>query len=206
MTFVIGLTGGIGCGKTTAARLFAELGAEVIDTDEIAHRLTGPNAPALAEIFRQFGDGCRQPDGSLDRAKLRSLVFSDRDAKTRLESILHPLIRKEVVAALKQVSAPYAIVVVPLLLETGGYRDLVQRVLMVDCDEAQQVARTMERSRLSADEVQAIMANQLSRAERLRRADDVLPNRGDPADLAHRVRALHEHYLTLAGRKPSRKS
>lgn len=202
MTLVIGLTGGIGCGKSTAARAFAELGAAVIDTDEIAHQLTIPNSPVLAAIFSRFGEAYRQPDGGLDRTKLRRLIFSDSDAKARLEAILHPLIRQEVATALKRVNAPYAIVVVPLLLETGGYRDLVQRVLVVDCEEAQQLARTMHRSGLSATEVEAIMANQVSRAERLLQADDVLGNQGDPAELRRQVATLHDRYLALAAPKP----
>jgi len=199
MPLVIGLTGGIGCGKSTAARQFAELGAAVIDTDEIAHRLTAPGTPELTEIFRQFGAAYRLPDGNLDRARLRERVFSDRGAKANLEAILHPRIKQEVVAALGQVKAPYAIVVVPLLLETGGYRDLIQRVLVVDCTEEQQLARTMARSKLLAAAVAAIMANQLSREERLRQADDVLPNRSDAAALRRQVEALHAQYLGMAG-------
>lgn len=199
MPLIVGLTGGIGSGKSTAAKQFAELGAAIIDTDEIAHRLTAPGTSTLAEIFRQFGDGYRLPDGGLDRGKLRQLVFSQPEAKQKLEAILHPRIRQEVIAALGEITAPYAIVVVPLLLETGGYQNLVQRTLVVDCDEVQQVARATNRSRLSPEIVEAIMANQFPRAERLRQADDVLENRNDLADLERQIQALHKKYLELAG-------
>ncbi|MEW5943190.1 MAG: dephospho-CoA kinase [Pseudomonadota bacterium] len=194
----IGLTGGIGCGKSTAAQMFADLGAGVVDADRIAHRLTAAGQPALAAIRREFGPDCFLPDGSFDRATLRRLVFSDQGAKAKLEGILHPLIRQEVMAEIAASRAPYLLIVIPLLLETRQYNDLIRRVLVVDCDEAQQVARAAARSRLAPEEVRAIMAAQLPRAERLRLADDILQNRGDLADLKAQVEKLHCQYLRLA--------
>jgi dephospho-CoA kinase len=197
MPFAIALTGGIGSGKSAAARLFAELGADVIDTDAIAHQLTAPNAPALTEIASRLGAEYIQPDGSLNRAKLRQRIFSDKAAKAQLEAILHPLIRSQAAALVAASRAPYALVVVPLLIETGGYRDLTQRVLVVDCSEEIQTARTMARSRLSAEQTRAIMGNQATRQQRLSRADDVIDNDGDLAELERQVREMHEKYLRL---------
>lgn len=195
---IVGLTGGIGCGKSAAAEMFARLGATVIDTDQIAHQLTATGQPALAEIRNRFGAGYFLPDGSLDRARLRNLVFSDTAAKKRLEALLHPLIKNEVRRRLADVQTRYVIVAVPLLLETGAYRELVQRILVVDCAEEQQVARTMARSGLSEKEVRAIMACQISRAERLRLADDIIDNRGERGELQQQVEQLHRQYLQLA--------
>ncbi len=194
----IGLTGGIGCGKSSVARVFAELGAAVIDTDEIAHRLTQEGAPALAAIVAQFGSGFLLPDGSLDRARLRQLVFSDPAAKERLEAILHPLIRQQAVSGMATTHAPYLLLVVPLFFETGAYRDLVDRILVVDCDESQQISRTMTRSGLTAAEVRAVMANQISRDERIRLATDILPNYSGRENLVKRIEELHRQYLELA--------
>jgi dephospho-CoA kinase len=198
---VIGLTGGIGSGKSSVARIFAALGAAVIDTDEIAHRLTAKGTPALAAIIDQFGSCYRLPDGNLDRAKLRKLVFSDHTAKKKLETLLHPLIKQQVISEMPKAQGPYLVLVVPLFFETGAYHDLVDRVLVVDCDENQQVARTMSRSKLSAEEVRAIMAQQTPRAERIKQADDILSNRGCRADLEEHAKELHQHYLTLALRR-----
>lgn len=195
---VIGLTGGIGCGKSSAARIFAALGAAVIDTDEIAHRLTEKGSPTLAAIIDQFGMAYQLPDGSLDRAGLRKRVFSDRAAKENLEAILHPRIKQQVVAEIAATQAPYLILVVPLFFETGAYRDLVNRVLVMDCDESQQISRAMARSTLSADEVRAIMANQISRAERIKQADDILPNQDSRESLEERCKDLHQRYLEVA--------
>ena len=198
MPFAIGLTGGIGSGKSAAARLFAGLGADVIDTDVIAHQLTAPGAPALAQIAECFGTEYIQTDGTLDRARLRQRIFSDPTAKAQLEAILHPLIRRQAAALLATSRAPYALVVVPLLVETGGYRDLTQRVLVVDCREATQAARTMARSGLSAEQTRAIMNHQATRQQRLERADDVIDNDGDLAELERQVGEMHAKYLRLA--------
>lgn len=196
--FLIGLTGGIGSGKTSAADEFAQLGAGVVDTDAIAHELTGPGGAAMPALREEFGAAYVAADGALDRARMRTLVFGDADARRRLEAVLHPLIRRETMARAAAAQAPYVLLVVPLLLETGAYRDTVQRVLVIDCSEATQIARTMARSRLAEDEVRAIMAAQLPRAERVARADDVIVNEGDRDALREQVRNLHRHYLDLA--------
>lgn len=196
---IIGITGGIGCGKSSAADLFTKHGVPVIDTDEIAHQLTRPGGPAMAPIRETFGSDYLTPGGALDRAKMRQLAFSDFDAKNKLERILHPLIREEVARRLATCTAPYVLIAVPLLLETGGYRESIQRLLVVDCDEELQIDRAMRRSRLSREEVQAIMATQVSRETRLKQADDVLSNSGDLDSLARQVDALHGKYLALAG-------
>ncbi len=198
---VIGLTGGIGCGKSSVARVFAALGAAVIDTDEIAHRLTAKGAPALATIIEQFGSSYLLPDGNLDRARLRKQVFSDHASKEKLEKLLHPLIKQQVISEMAEAQGPYLVLVIPLFFETGAYRDLVDRVLVVDCDENQQISRTMSRSRFSADEVRTIIAQQAPREERIKQADDILSNRGDPADLEKHGEDLHRHYLALALRR-----
>ncbi|MCE5182639.1 MAG: dephospho-CoA kinase [Betaproteobacteria bacterium] len=197
----IGLTGGIGCGKTSVARIFSTLGAAIIDTDEIARRLTEKGSPALDAIAEQFGATCLLQDGNLDRAELRKRVFSDPSAKKKLEAILHPPIKQQVIAEIAEARAPYLLLVVPLFFETGAYRDLVSRVLVVDCDESQQISRTMNRSQLSADEVRAIMANQIPRMERLEQAGDILSNKGNQENLEEQVRSLHQRYLALALQK-----
>ncbi len=194
----IGLTGGIGCGKSSVARIFSALGATVIDTDEIAHRLAEKGTPTLAAIIERFGSSYQLPDGNLDRASLRKLVFSDQTAKEQLETLLHPLIKQQVIAEMGAARGPYIILVIPLFFETGAYRDLVDRVLVVDCDEDQQIARTMSRSQLSIEEVRSIMAHQTPRAERIQQADDILSNRSSHVDIEKQAQELHQHYLTLA--------
>jgi len=196
--FCVGLTGGIASGKSSAAALFEELGAAVVDTDAIAHELTRPGGAAMGEIRLAFGPSFVAADGSLERAKMRQVVFSDPDAKARLEGILHPLIREQARARILAAQQPYVIVVVPLLIETGAYRDLIQRVLVVDCGEEQQVARAMQRSQLKESEVRSILAAQLPRAERLKGADDVIDNNGGMEALRMQVRKLHASYLSLA--------
>ena len=198
MPFCIGLTGGVGSGKTSAARIFQKLGAAVVDTDEIAHDLTRPGGAAVAAIRSEFGADYVAADGGLDRAKMRRLVFADAVARKKLEAILHPLIRKDSQARIAAAQQPYVLVVVPLLLETGAYRELIGRVLVIDCDEERQIARAMKRSALSSDEVRAIMAAQLPRAKRLAAADDVLHNDADLEALRRQAEALHERYVTLA--------
>lgn len=195
---MIGLTGGIGCGKSAVAELFAELGISVVDTDQIARQFTVPGQAALAAIANEFGASILLPDGELDRAHLRHLIFSDPAAKKKLESILHPLIRDEVKRRLALVQSPYAIVAVPLLLETGAYREIVQRVLVVDCGEVQQVERVVARNGLAEIEIRAIMAHQLSRQERLQQADDIVDNHGSQSGLRPQVEDLHQRYLKLA--------
>jgi dephospho-CoA kinase len=198
MPLTVGMTGGIGSGKSVAADHFRGLGAEVIDTDQIAHELTRPGSPALAEIRADLGDEVFTDDGRLERGRLRAKVFSDPQARIRLEAILHPLIRAEVLRRIAASGAPYRIVVVPLLFETGAYRDVVDRVLVVDCPEGRQIERTMRRSGLSAEDVRAIMATQAPRAQRLKEADDVLYNDGHLDSLRREVEKLHQVYLSLA--------
>jgi len=202
MALVIALTGGIGSGKTSVADALAEMGAAVVDTDAIAHELTARGKAGAREIARVFGNDYLNSDGALDRPRMRDLVFKDTEAKHKLEAILHPMIRTEVRARIQAAAAkgdaPYTVIVVPLLIETGAYRDLSQRILVVDCDEAQQVKRVMQRSGLTADAVRAIMAQQATREERLRHADDIVRNDGDIAALHAAVEALHQRYMALA--------
>lgn len=199
MSLVVGVTGGIGSGKTVVAQAFAELGVEVIDTDQIAHELTAPGQPAVREIATRFGTQVLTAEGALDRAALRRAVFSDPDARRRLEALLHPLIAQQVVHRLAQAGGPYVILVVPLLVETGGYEGIVDRVLVVDSPEDVQVTRVMRRNGLSPNEVEPILRAQASRQQRLARADDVLTNDGDLDTLRSGVQRLHRDYLALAG-------
>jgi dephospho-CoA kinase len=201
MSFIVGLTGGIGSGKSTVAELFAQRGVALVDTDAIAHELTAPAGAAMAAIGAAFGPAVLQADGALDRAVMRALVFADPQAKARLEAILHPMIRAESVARCAAASAAYALLVVPLLIETGVWRERIDRVLVVDCDEAVQISRVMTRSGLAADEVRAIMANQASRAERSAAADDLLLNNDGLPALLPKINALHQRYLALAAAK-----
>lgn len=205
MALVIALTGGIGSGKSSVAKILGELGAAVIDTDDIAHALTAAGQPGARRVGQEFGPEYLDADGALDRKRMRELVFADPAARQKLESLLHPLIRAEVQArmgsAAKNISArsPYIVIVVPLLIETGAYRELARRVLVVDSDEAQQVARVGQRSGLAPADVKAIMATQVSRAGRLRHADDIVHNDGDLQALRAAVEALHQKYVDLAG-------
>lgn len=198
MPLCISLTGGIGSGKSTAAGMFEELGATVIDTDAIARGLTGPGGAATAAIREAFGTACVGGDGALDRAKMRRLVFADPEARAKLEGILHPLIRRQALELASRSHGPYVLLVVPLLLETGAYGEVIDRVLVVDCDEALQVARAATRNGLSEEEVRAVMAAQLPRQRRLAGAHDVIRNDGDIESLRRQVTATHARYLELA--------
>ncbi len=198
MTFTVGLTGGIGSGKSVVADLFARRGVAVIDTDEIAHELTRPGGEAIEAIRTAFGASSIGADGALDRDGMRKLVFGDAAARKSLEGILHPLIRKESARRSARTRSPYAILVVPLLVEGGVDRSRYSRVLVVDCTEEQQVERAMRRSGLSEKEVRAILAAQATREQRLARADDVIDNSGTPEALERQVSHLDEKYLTLA--------
>ena len=198
MPFCVGLTGGIGSGKSAAAEIFKALGAAVVDTDEISRSLTAARGAAMRAIREQFGPEYIAADGGLYRERMRRLVFGNAAAKQQLETILHPMIRAESRTRVAAASAPYVILVVPLLLETGAYLDLVQCVLVVDCSEERQIERATRRSGLSADEVRAIMASQLPRAARLGHADDTLDNDGDLASLRRQVAQLHAGYLARA--------
>ena len=200
--FVVGLTGGIGSGKSTVADCFAAASVPVIDTDVIARELTAPGGTALGTIRAAFGATVMQPDGTLDRAALRRRVFADAPARRQLESILHPMIRQRVEQMLAALTASYVVIVIPLLVESGGYRDLLDRVLVVDCPEDLQIARVVTRSGLSRDEVKAILAVQASRAERLAVADDVMSNTASPEALCAEAAILHQRYLALAALAP----
>jgi dephospho-CoA kinase len=196
----VGLTGGIGCGKSTVADMFAAHGAAVIDTDQLAHALTAPHGAAMPALLAEFGAGFATPDGALDRDKMRSLVFSDPGARARLEAILHPKIRDATAAAAALATGPYLIFVVPLLIESGAWRDRLDRVLAIDCPEALQVERVMARSGLAETQVRAIMAAQASREQRLAAADDVVLNDDGLDLLAPQVERLHAFYLDNAAR------
>lgn len=196
--FTVGLTGGIGSGKSVVARLFAERGADIVDTDAIARGLTVAQGAAMPALLAAFGDEFADAHGALDRAKMRALVFSRPEAKRRLEGILHPMIRDAVLAESLLGTGPYVIFDIPLLVESGTWKERVGRVLVVDCPETVQVARVIARSALPAAQVQAIMAAQASRQARLACADDVIDNGGDLAALAPQVDRLHATYLTMA--------
>jgi dephospho-CoA kinase len=195
---VIGLTGGIGSGKSTVADALAARGAGVIDTDVIARELTERGQPALGEIAATFGADLIRSDGRLDRDALRALVFSDADARTRLEGILHPRIKDRMLERLAALDAPYAVLVIPLLFETNQHT-LVDRVLVVDLPETVQRERVQRRSGLTHSEVDRIVASQISRAERLTRADDILDNSGDLPALLAQAERIHCRYIELAG-------
>ncbi len=200
MAYVVGLTGGIGSGKTAVADAFAALGVEIVDADALAHRLSAGGERGFTAIRDAFGDAVVRADGELDRAALRRLVFADVAARRRLEAALHPLIRAEAQRQVRGWSGAYGIVVVPLLLEHEGLRSIIDRILVVDCPEDEQVRRVVARSGLTAEEVRAIMATQLDRAQRLAAADDILDNSGAVADIAPQVRALDQRYRELAAR------
>jgi dephospho-CoA kinase len=198
MPYVVGLTGGIGSGKSAAADAFAALGATVVDTDVIAHELTAPGGAAVPEIQRQFGKAFVDASGAMDRKRMRDLVFSDAEEKQRLESLLHPMIRAESARRVAAATGPYVVLVVPLLVESPGYRERVDRVLVVDCPEPLQVARVMQRSNLPEAQVRRIIASQIKSEKRLAAADDVLDNSGSIAALQQRVGELHATYLARA--------
>lgn len=196
--FSVGLTGGIGSGKSTVADMFAARGASVIDTDLIAHQVTAEDGAAMPAIRAQFGDEYVLPNGAMNRRKMRELVFSDHAAKIELENIVHPLIRTATETAAAQAQGCYLMFVVPLLIESGSWRQRVSRVLVIDCPEELQILRVCKRNGLEETQVRAIMATQASRAARLAAADDVLVNDGDTSALLPQVDRLHALYLSLA--------
>ena len=196
----VGLTGGIGSGKSEVARRFAALGADVADADVAAHAVTAKGEAGFQAVVEAFGARAVAPDGNLDRAWLRETVFADRAARERLEAILHPLVRARMDDEVAAWRGAYGLLVVPLLLERGGARSLVTRVLVVDCPEDEQVRRVMLRSGLAEHDVRAIMATQLSRESRLAQADDVIDNGGPRDALAPQVARLHALYRDLGVR------
>ena len=195
--FVVGLTGGIGSGKSAAAEEFARLGASVVDTDAIAHELTGRNGPALPQIRKLFGAKAIGHDGAMDRPRMRELAFSDPAARKALEGVLHPLVREESARRIAAAQGPYVVHVIPLLVESGEYARRVDRVLVVDAPEEAQLARVKGRG-LSEDEIRKIVGAQASRATRLEAADDVIDNGGSPEALRKQVGELHQKYLEFA--------
>jgi dephospho-CoA kinase len=202
--FIVGLTGGIGSGKSTAAKIFSDLGAAIVDVDQIAHELTAPAGAAMAEIRAAFGAESVDDKGALDRAAMRRLVFTNPAARERLEAILHPAIRCE---ADKRCSAPgtapYVLLVVPLLIESADYRQRCDRVVVVDSSEANQIARVCARPGMTEEDVKRIMAAQVGRAERLAAADDIIQNDGDLDALRAQVESLNHKYLALKSIKHS---
>ncbi len=202
MDLLVGLTGGIGSGKSAAADEFARRGAAIVDTDAIAHELTAPGGGAIGELRRLFGADYVDATGAMDRKRMRELAFRDPAQRKRLEALLHPLIRAEserrIAAVFTGRTHPYAIHVVPLLVESPGYRSRYGRILVVDCPEALQVARVRQRSNLSEDEVLRIIASQIQRETRLAAADDVIDNSGTIDAMQQQVAELHRKYLALA--------
>ena len=200
MSYVVGLTGGIGSGKSAVADLFAERGITAVDADAIAHALTVPGGAAMAAIRAEFGAAAAGADGALDRAAMRGIVFADPSARKRLEAILHPMIRDETERQLVAAApvSPYVILMAPLLIESAGFRKRVDRIAVVDCAEATQIARVMRRNGMAEGEVERILAAQATRAERLAAADDIIHNDGELAALPPQIERLHLQYLALS--------
>jgi len=198
----IGLTGGIGSGKSTIAALFAEHGVPVIDADVIAHQLTLPGTSTTTQVLQEFGPDIADTNGGIDRRRLAHRIFHDRNERARLERILHPLIRTEMLRRQENLDAPYCLLVIPLLFE-AGQRDLVDRVLVADVDESTQITRIAARDGRSEAEIRAILSSQTDRAQRLKMADDCITNTGDLAELKAKVETLHRKYLALAMDKSS---
>ena len=196
--FVVGLTGGIGSGKSAAADEFARLGATVVDTDAISHELTGADDATIPAIRRLFGATFINAGGAMNRKRMRDLVFSDAEEKQRLEALLHPMIRDESARRIAAATGPYAVHVVPLLIESPDHRARVGRVLVVDCPEDLQISRVRQRSGLPEAEIRRIISTQIQRDKRLAAAEDVIDNSGPVSALQQQVRKLHKTYLKLA--------
>ena len=197
----IGLTGGIASGKSAVAERFIELGVPVIDADTAARAVVAPGKPGLSEVIKRFGGGVIGENGELDRRAMRDLIFNDPAARRDLESILHPLIRADMDLSAEAAAGPYIVMAIPLLVE-GNTRERVDRILLVDVDEAVQLQRLMARDRCSLEQARAIVASQASRSARLAAADDVLPNAGTVTELRQAVDGLHQRYLRLAAQRP----
>lgn len=198
--FSVGLTGGIGSGKSTVAAMFHRRGAGIVDADALVHELIAPGGGAITALRDAFGAAAIAADGGLDRARMRELAFSDPLARQQLEAIVHPRVRalSDERAAALAATSPYIVFAVPLLVESGNWRERVQRVLVVDCSEAAQLARVCARPGMDAATAQAIMRTQATRQARLAAADDVLFNEAPLADIEARVAELHQQYSALA--------
>jgi dephospho-CoA kinase len=198
--FIVGLTGGIGSGKTTVANLFADLGISLVDADIVARAVVAPGQPALAAIAAHFGPEFLQADGSLHRALLRQRIFSDPPAKSWLDQLLHPLIRQQILSQLQNATSAYVLLVAPLLIE-NGLTSLVDQLLVVDVQPDTQILRTTGRDQVSQQQVAAIMATQCERAQRLELADQIINNDHDQTALVEKVAQLHQIYLAMAAEK-----
>lgn len=202
MKYCVGLTGGIGSGKSTVAALFKERGVDIIDCDVISHQMTQSGGVAIPAIRRTFGACYIDSSDALNRPLMRGLIFSDPAAKKQLEEILHPMIRTQIMTQVNNANnklfSPYLMIVIPLLFETSCYRGLIQRALVVDCTENTQITRTMQRSGLDEQSVRTIMASQIKRTDRLQRADDIIYNEGSMKTLCQQVDSLHQFYQTCS--------
>lgn len=196
--FVVGLTGGIGSGKTTVANLFAAEGITLVDADIVAREVVAPGSTGLEAIVTHFGAEILTPEGELDRAKLRQRIFSHPEEREWLNQLLHPMIRQEMLAQVEKATSAYVIMVVPLLFENGLDR-LVNRTLVVDISPELQINRTVKRDNVDASQVNNIISSQCSRSEKLARADDIIDNQGEISSLKREVQALHQRYLQLSG-------
>ncbi|MDH5648599.1 MAG: dephospho-CoA kinase [Gammaproteobacteria bacterium] len=193
----VGLTGGVGSGKSTVAVFFSELGVPVIDADEISRKLAQPGQEGYQSIVAEFGQSVLDKNGEINRDQLRKIVFTDEIKRMRLEAIIHPMVREGIAEKINHTNGPYCIIVIPLLIETG-YLDFVDRVLVVDTTPETQISRVKKRSQLSEKEIRNIMAAQIGREERLKHADDIIENNDTVAQVRSRVNQLHSHYLKLA--------
>lgn len=196
--FSIGLTGGIGSGKTMVATMFAEQGASIVDTDNVARNLTLPGGEAIEPIRKEFGGQFIQPDGAMNRSLMRELVFSNPDKRLKLEAIMHPLIRKVSLEQAEMATGTYVIFVIPLLVEVPIWHGMGTRILTVDCPEELQVERVMKRNNMSREQVAAIMATQATRQQRLAIADDVIVNDKSVWEVLKEVIVLHAKYTAMA--------
>jgi len=195
--FKVGLTGGIGCGKSTIAKLFAQHAVAIIDADEIAHALVSPKSVALDQISNTFGEDCLLASGALDRAKLRDIIFNNSQKKLQLEHIMHPLIFAEIERQISALSGPYCIIAIPLLLETHK-QSSVDHILVVDCSETEQIKRVQLRDGLSTNQIKTVIQSQVSREQRLAEADSIIYNTQDNKQLVHEVNNLHQQFIKEA--------